>query len=274
MNREGHGAPDTLRAMITLQIDGPVARLTLARPERRNAMNGPMWQALLTHCEALAALARARAGVRVLLLSGSPGLFCAGADLQEMADLAAQVDADAQLRGHHTLINNAQLALERLPLPTLALVDGPCIGGGFGLAAACDFRLATPRARLAITPARLGLVYSLEDTRRVVALVGAARARRLLLRSEHVDAGTALAWGMVDAVVAPESLESTAAEWAGALAGQSPTSLAGIKATVAHLSGDDAWPEHAVRQVYGAALHGPDLAEGVSAFLSNRPPRF
>lgn len=264
--------------MIELQTNGPVARLTLARPERRNAMNRRMWQDLLDHCRALHSQATNPGAVRVVVLAGAPGLFCAGADIEEMAALlgggAGQGARAADLPALHALINDAQLALERLPLPTVALVDGACIGGGFGLAAACDLRLGTARAQFAITPARLGLVYSLEDTRRVVALVGAARARRLLLTSERLDAATALDWGVLDALVPADELEATAQRWIDGLAAQSPNALAGIKATVAHLTGHPDVGEAQVRALYEAAIRGQDLAEGTAAFLARRAPRF
>jgi len=180
----------------------------------------------------------------------------------------------AALAANNRIVAQAQLALERLPLPTLAVIDGPCFGGGFGLAAACDFRLGSTRSRFAITPARLGLLYSIEDTRRVVALVGDARARRLLMRSERLDAAQALAWGVLDALVEPDALEATAQEWARGLAAQSATSMAGIKATLGWCSGRGAATEAEVRQAFYAAFNGPDFAEGAQAFLARREPKF
>lgn len=252
--------------MLELTTDGHTARLHIRRAEKKNAMSEAMWRALRDHCVALAT-----SPPRVLIVQGEPGVFCAGADIEEMQRL---VRDPASMAANNRVVAEAQLLLERLPLPTIALIDGPCFGGGFGIAAACDFRLGTPRCLFAITPARLGLLYSLEDTRRVIALVGPARAKRLLMRSERLDAATALRWGVLDAVVEPDALAARAAAWADELAAQSATSLAGIKATVQHLGDHAHIDEAGVRALFDAAFSGPDFREGCAAFLERRPPRF
>ncbi len=259
--------------MIELHIEGPQATLHIRRAAKMNALDSAMWQQLLAHCQALAQqLQHAPADApRVLLLRGEPGAFCAGADIDEMSTLVRDAAALAE---NNRIVTLAQQALEQLPLPTLAVIDGPCFGGGFGLAAACDFRIGSSRSRFAITPARLGLLYSIEDTRRAVALVGDTRARRLLMRSERLDAATALAWGVLDALVEPDALEDTVQDWAGGLAAQSTTSMAGIKATLGLLSGRGTASLVDVRQAFDAAFSGADFAEGAQAFLGKRLPRF
>jgi enoyl-CoA hydratase len=248
-----------------------IARLSICRAEKKNAMSEAMWRTLLQHCEALSARAREGQAPRVLLLQGHPGVFCAGADIEEMQGLARNPPLMA---ANNQLVTLAQQALHHLPLATVAVIDGPCFGGGFGLASACDFRLGSTRARLAIPPARLGLVYCIEDTRRVVALVGAARARRLLMRAEQLDASTALAWGALDVVVAPEELPALAQTWASELAALSPTALAGAKQTLQFITGEGRLSEDEVRLRYDAAFGGPDFAEGMAAFLAKRLPQF
>ncbi len=265
--------------MIDYQQNGAIARLTVNRADKKNAFTAAMWRELLGHCQAVqAALARGTADApRVLLLQGQPGVFCAGADLQEMTLLVQDPEA---LAANNAVVTQAQLALENLPLPTLAVVDGPCFGGGFGLAAACDFRIGSTRSRYAITPARLGLVYSLEDTRRVLRLLGDARTRLMLLRSLQLDAATALQWGVLDAVFEPAELAAAATARAHELALQSPTSMAGIKATLACLAHpctpavDAARAQAIARAACDAAFTGPDFAEGAAAFLARRPPNF
>lgn len=259
--------------MIEYSQDGVVGRLTIQRPEKKNAFTSAMWGGLLAHCNRLAAQVtqRAAGAPRVLLLQGQPGAFCAGADIQEMGVLVRDA---AALAANNAVVTAAQMAMQQLPLPSIAVIDGPCFGGGFGLAAACDFRLGSTRSSFAITPAKLGLLYSLEDTRRVLALVGAQRARRLLLRSETLDAATALDWGVLDALVAPEALAAIGLSWADGLAAQSATAVAGIKATVGHLLGMDPHGEAQVRGAFDAAFTGADFEEGRSAFLARRAPRF
>lgn len=264
-------------AMIEFSQHGPVARLQIRRVAKKNALTTVMWQALLDHCEALdaaAALPRSPATPRVLLLQGDGGAFCAGADIEELQRLLADRPA---LERNFDIVARAQRALQALPLPTLAVIDGPCFGGGFGLAAACDFRIASTRSRYAITPAKLGLLYSLEDTRRVVRLLGDARARRLLLRGEQLDAATALAWGAIDAMVDPDALIAEAERWAAQLAAQSPTSMAGIKATLQAVSGHGAaaFADQArLQMMFSAAFDAGDFAEGAAAFLAGRAPAF
>lgn len=259
--------------MLELQIHGPLARLAIRRAGKMNAFTEAMWRALLEHCRALDAAAASGAAdaPRVLVLEGEPGVFCAGADISEMAGLVRDPEA---LRRNNRCVTAAQLALEHLRIPTLAVIDGPCFGGGMGIAAACDFRLASTRASFAVTPARLGLVYSLEDTRRLVRLLGDQRARRLLLRAERIDGPTALAWGLLDELAEPGALHGAAGRWASGLAGASRTSMAGIKATLALLSHGGTATEETVRAGYEAAFAGADFEEGSAAFLGRREPRF
>ncbi|MBL8327891.1 MAG: enoyl-CoA hydratase/isomerase family protein [Rubrivivax sp.] len=260
--------------MLELHQEGPVARLRIRRAEKKNALNEPLWRALLGHLQALEVAARARApqAARVLLLQGEGGAFCAGADIEEMAQLMRTPGA---MLANMQLIDAAQRTLENLPLPTLAVIDGPCFGGGFGLAAACDMRLASTRSLFAITPSRLGLLYSLNDTRRLVRLVGDARARRLLLRGERIDADTAAQWGVLHAVLDPAALDAAAQALAEELAGQSRGSMAGIKAMLAAVSSSpDAPTPEALHAQFVAAFESEDFAEGSAAFLGKRAARF
>jgi enoyl-CoA hydratase len=263
--------------MIELTQHGRIAHLTVRRATKKNAFTLAMWQDLLTHCLALtSACAAADADVdnnapRALLLQGEAGQFCAGADIEEMASTVADAKA---LAHNNSVVSLAQQALENLPIPSIAVIDGPCFGGGFGLAAACDFRLGSERATFAVTPAKLGLLYSLEDTRRLVRLVGDARARQLLLRGERLSAQTALQWGVLNAVLSAKTLNDTAQQWAAELAQQSRTSMAGIKATLAALGRFGTADEMQVRQAYDAAFVGADFKEGAAAFLQKRAPKF
>jgi enoyl-CoA hydratase len=272
--------------MIEFSTEGPVARWHIRRAEKKNAFTQAMWTSLAEAAEQLAAQLAAQLGAatdardattpRVLRLEGEPGAFCAGADVEELTKLVRDPDAMALNLAE---VHRAQRALEALPLPTLAVIDGPCFGGGFGLAACCDFRLGSSRASFAVTPARLGLLYSLADTRALVRLVGDARARRLLLRGERIDANTALAWGVLAELHEPEALAARADAWARELAAHSRTSMAGIKATLAHLAegehgSDSSDAADRLHARFTAAFRGRDFAEGAAAFLDKRAPRF
>jgi enoyl-CoA hydratase/carnithine racemase len=174
---------------LELQDDG-LARLRLARPEARNAVPAAGWDRL----GACAGEAVAR-GVRLLLVEGNRAAFCAGADLRDFEPLCGDVRAAGEFR---RAMRRGLDALAALPVPVVALVEGPCYGAGVALALACDIRLAGPGAAFAITPARMGISFPQEDVGRLVAVVGRGMAARLLFTAASIEAQEALRIGLVD----------------------------------------------------------------------------
>ena len=147
-----------MTAPLRLERQGPIARLFIDRAEKRNAFNQQMWECFPT----LLGEAMTDPEVHVLVLqSAVPGTFSAGADIEEFS--AGARDPGWRSR-NQAAIQRTQFELARTEKPTIALIEGACVGGGCGLAIACDLRIAGNRARFGITPARLGLVYSLHDT--------------------------------------------------------------------------------------------------------------
>ena len=189
----------SVEAGLRLERDGAVAELVLARPERQNAIGRATWRALAEHCLAL----DADPAVRVVVVRGEPPSFSAGADIAEFAEVFADASA---AHAYNELVQLALDRLERLGKPTIAQIGGSCIGGGCGLAVACDLRFAASDARFGITPAKLGLAYSLGDVRRLVNLIGPARAKDLLFSARLIDADEALRLGLIDRVVPPDEL--------------------------------------------------------------------
>ena len=251
---------------LHLDVADGVARLRLDRAERRNAFTLSMWQRFPT----LVDEAMADPAVRLLIVeSASPGVFCAGADIREFATSSQ----DPLWRAaNNAAIRRTQVTLARAPKPTLAVIDGDCIGGGCGLALACDLRISSPRGRFGITPAKLGLVYPLHDTRLLVDLVGPAQARRLLFTAMHIDAAEALRIGLVEQVA--DDLDTAVATYVAAVLAGSSHSQRATKAIVARIIAgetDDA-PDTAAQ--FDAAFDGPDFAEGVAAFVQRRKPVF
>lgn len=259
-------SPDQPDSGIALAIRERVAHIRIARAAKRNALTQAMFVALER------ALARVfDAGARVLVLSGVPGAFSAGADIGELAEQLAE---PRLLAASGRQAQRTQLELERLPLPTIAAIDGVCVGGGLGLALACDLRIATPRSRFAITPARLGLLYGADDTRRLLAAVGVARAKEMLFTGRQVEADEALAIGLVNAVVPETELEWRIAQLLEQILGSSRSACAGIKRTIAHLGGDPTVTRAELDVAFADAFASADFAEGARAFVEKRSPEF
>ncbi|GAA1821174.1 enoyl-CoA hydratase/isomerase family protein [Planosporangium flavigriseum] len=246
--------------------DDGVAVLLIDRPAKRNAVTLAMWQALPGLLAALAADQR----VRVLLLAGAGEAFSAGADIAELLHVYGDPErADA----YHATNVAAEEALAAFPRPTIAVIAGPCVGGGCQLAIACDLRLAESGARLGITPAKLGVVYPAVPTARLVRLVGPARAKYLLFSADLVEAERAAALGLVDEVVPSGGLADRALALARTIAGRSPQTLGAVKDVVnAVLAGND--PQIAVEPWERKSRYAPDVPEGLAAFVERRPPRF
>ena len=177
---------------LRLESEGTVARLLIDRAAKRNAFDQAMWAAL----PGLVAEAVASPAARVMVLQAADeGAFCAGADI---AELMANKDDAAWRAANHAAIGKAQSMLARAAKPTIAFIDGDCVGGGCGLAMACDIRVATPRARFGITPAKLGLVYPLHDTKLLVDLVGPGQAIAVHRRADRRRRGTGDRAGRTD----------------------------------------------------------------------------
>ncbi len=248
--------------------DGAVAHIVLNRPSKRNAVTEAMWQRLGTLAHEL----DADDGVRVVIVRGA-GLaaFCAGADILEFP----QVYADAQrAAGYNTLVREGQLALERLSKPTIAMVRGACVGGGCGIALSCDLRFAADDARFGITPSRLGVAYSVPDTRRLAALVGPSRAKDILFSGRLLDATEAAAIGLVDRVVPAASLAGTVTAYAQVLLANARGSMRTAKAMVNAISGVHPQPDAVLEDLFTQSLSSDDFREGFNAFAQKRPPRF
>jgi enoyl-CoA hydratase/carnithine racemase len=207
--------------MFNLTIRGEVAILRLDRPEVRNAIPLAGWAELGDRVEEATA-----AGVKAVILAGIPdGAFCAGADIADFGLFASDEDARARFR---LAIRSGLDRLRDAPIPTLAMIEGPAYGAGLALAMACDVRLAGPGAQLAATPAKLGISYPQEDVHRLVSLVGAGQAARLLLSAGSIDGREAERIGLVERYFGSD-LEAEALILANQMAANDPDSLRVLK---------------------------------------------
>lgn len=251
---------------IALNFEPPFARIVLNRPERRNAISRAMWRAL----PAIRTAIEARADVLVTLVEGEGGHFSAGADIAEFDEVYRD---PAAARDYGDAVQDGLRALIGLDRPSIAVLRGNTVGGGLGLALACDLRFCAADAYLAVTPARLGLIYGHAETRRLVELVGPSRAKDLLFTGRRIETEEALAIGLIDRRV-ETALQDTVLGYARGLADLSQASIRGGKRAVDAISGGMTVETPAFRALTESAALGPDFAEGRAAFAGKRTPKF
>jgi enoyl-CoA hydratase len=249
---------------VRLSIDGRVATLTFDRPKAHNAMTWAMYDELGAACQRL----RADRGVGAVILRGEGGrAFISGTDISQFTEIS---DGDAGL-AYEARIETSIGDIERIPQPTLALVDGWAVGFGLALAAACDFRLATPAARFGAPIARtVGNCLSLANTRRLVAGVGVANAKRILMLGEMIAASDALRCGFVMDVVEPDALEARAAQLVDTLLSNAPLTMRVSKEMIRRIVQDETDGDGAdlIAEIYGSE----DFKTGVRAFVGKTRP--
>jgi enoyl-CoA hydratase len=252
-------------AIVSYQSDDQVGLITISRPERRNALNH----------EALAELhsgvrsARDQP-VRALIVTGSHGHFCAGADLKELEDLAFT-------RTLRSVLDD----LADAPFPTIAAISGSCMGLGAQIALACDLRVADSNARFAVPVAKLGLMVDHWTLQRLALLVGHSMARWMTLTAAPITTEQALTAGFVHEVTAsdhsdPDSVLANARRLAARISELAPLSLAGTKLGLNLLeqSPDSLDSDDRYQEAFEQAWASADLLEGRHAFTQKRPPIF
>lgn len=244
-----------------------VLRLSLNRPDRRNALDRSLVDALA------AAFARATTddAARVVLLAAEGSAFCAGADLRGMIESGREA-AERNLADAEALAE-LLLAIRACPKPVVALVQGPAFGGGVGLTAACDVALASTAAKFRLPEVQLGIVPAVISPY-VVEAIGVRQARRLFLSGEPIDAAWARDLSLVHEVVEPGALEARGLSLAGEVAQGGPRALAAAKELIASVAG--LRPDHALAhrtaRVLAELRAGDEAQEGLAAALEKRRP--
>jgi len=252
---------------LLLTTEGGVAYLTLNRPAQRNALSAALWQSLAK----VIGEADKSSAHKVIVLSGAAGHFAAGADIGEFADTFATPERAA---AYGEKVAAAMEAVASCRKPVIAQIEGACVGGGCGLALACDIRIAADSARLGITPGKLGLAYSLADTKRLTDAVGYSQAKMMLFTGRLMVANEALAIGLVDRVVEAAALAETVRAVAGEIASASQVSARITKATIRLIASGVAADTDETLSWYVEAASSADFAEGRAAFMEKRKPRF
>ncbi len=252
---------------VYLEIDGSTAHLVLNVPKKRNALSEAMWRAipdLLTE-------ARSNAAVRLLVVRGAGGAFAAGADISEFEAVYA---TPARAAEYSKAIASALDGLAAFPKPTLAAINGACVGGGCAVALACDLRFAADGSKFGITPAKMGLAYPLNDTRRLINAVGVSAAKDILFTGRLMQSEEALQIGLIDRLVERGELDDAVEAYAAQIASVSPSTAKITKDIVTRIAAGQTEDDEATRQLFLDAFQSADFAEGYRAFLEKRTPKF
>ena len=247
---------------VLVEIDGPVATLTLNRPTKRNAVKMNMWASIDAHVSALAA----NTDIRLLLVRGAGEHFCAGADISELTNGPG---------GEYARINwAAEEALANFPAPTIAVIRGNCVGGGVSIATACDLRIAAEDSIFGITPSKLGIVYPTNALERAVRILGASATKHLMYTGELVNADRALRIGLVDEVHTVSNLEARIDALTTTLLERSSLTQVATKVMIDEVVRDGKVKPKTTLYWETEMDKSGEVREGVAAFLAKRPVRW
>ena len=269
---EGDGAHESF-AGGKLVLDHPaeaVARLTISNPERRNALDHEILNAL---AEVLPSLDRG-IEIRCVVVTGTGKVFSAGYDIADIPEETFASEAEA-LVAHP--FHAAMEAVSAHPYPVLAAINGHCLGGGLELAIRCDLRLCAMSAKLGMPPAKLGLIYGHTGLQKFIDVVGVARTKELFLTGRNLSAPRAMAIGLVHDTVLDDKLGDTALELASEVAANAPLSLRGNKHAIetinsyARLTPDQ---ERELIELRRSCFTSEDFREGIRAFAEKRKPQW
>lgn len=257
--------------VVHLSVEAGVASVLFDRPQARNAMTWTMYEQLMAICRELPT----RSDVRVVTFRGAGGeAFIAGTDIAQFQAFGIGMQGGEDGVAYERQIDTCMTLLEALPQPTVAIVEGWCVGGGLAIATGCDFRIATPNARFGVPIAKtLGNCLSLGNLARLTAAWGHQRVKRILMLAEILNVDEALACGYVHEVCAPADIDAAAQRLCTRLAALAPVtqsvSKEGLRRVAAHeLSESEQSGDDLIRRAYGSE----DFREGVTAFVAKRAP--
>jgi enoyl-CoA hydratase len=256
-------------ALVQLTIDGAIATVLLNRPDKHNAIS----TAMLGRLDAFIARLESCRDVRVVIITGAgERSFCVGADIKEWDNLSSD-DPVAMWRAWDRPGHRVFERLARLQQPTIAAINGLCLGGGLELALSADIRIAADHAEFALPETRLGTQPGWTGTQRLPQVIGVARAKQMIFTGARVDAVTAERWGLVNEGVDRAQLQARAVELANQIAGNAPLAVQFAKTIVDAGAGEGvAMALEGLAAALSAATE--DGREGPRAFREKRPARF
>ena len=246
--------------MIKLEKQGHIGILTVSRPEALNALNSAALEELAARAEEV----RGDESIRVLIVTGEGKAFVAGADIAEMKDLDPEAGRAFGIKGQAALT-----AIEKLPIPVIAAVNGFALGGGCELSLCADIRIASEKAKFGQPEVGLGITPGFGGTQRLPRVIGLSKAMELILTGRMIKADEALSIGLVDKVVPPEELMNEAMKLAGSIASNAPVAVRASKAAIrrftgAALEGDLSFEA----ELFGACFATRDQKMAMEAFVS------
>jgi len=261
-------AQDWTDQMIA-EKDGHIGWMIFNNPARHNAVSYEMWVAIPRMLEHF----MADPEVRIIVLKGAGDrAFVAGADISQFEKKRGTADA---IQAYNDATNTAYTRLADVEKPTIAMIDGYCIGGGLAIAVGCDIRIASERSTFGIPAAKLGLGYDYNGVRKLMAVVGPSFTKEIFYTARTFDTDEARTMGLVNRVVPREQLESYVREYAETIAGNAPLTIRAVKTSVKQALLDPAKRDEAAAHAQvKEAQHSEDYKEGRRAFMEKRKPNF
>ncbi len=249
--------------------DGAIGHVIFNNPEKHNAVSLEMWDA----CDAILDAFEKDEEVRVIVLSGAGGKsFVSGADISKFEKERGSEEA---VRHYNDRIKVVYDRVQNFPKPTIAMINGYCIGGGLNLAAACDLRFCSAKSKFAMPAAKLALGYPFAAIKRLVDAVGLSAAKHLMFTAERIDAEEALRLGFVMKVVEEEELESFVTDYAGRISANAPLTVKAMKLISNEVLKDaEARDLEMCDRLVTECFSSEDYKEGRKAFMEKRRPEF
>ncbi|MCC3358125.1 enoyl-CoA hydratase/isomerase family protein [Bacillus sp. REN16] len=253
---------------LYIEQDGPIATLIINRPEKRNAFTLAMFERLTTILEEI----ENDPSIKVLLVRGvDESAFASGADISEFMDNRFSVE---KAKHYNDKALEGIDKLTRFKKPTIAVIRSFAIGGGLELANACDFRFASEDSRLGITASRVGIVYNLASTKRLVDIIGPAKAKELLFTSKLISAKESQEIGLVHYIYSGETVLDEATAFASLISSRSSVANNGMKQVIRAILDGANEEDEELSNLILESFHSEDYIEGINAFLEKRKPNF